>query len=58
MTKRELVRKLIDVPNDADICLVGADGKINDIGQTRHMPASPGLLRNDEVYLYPTKGRV
>jgi len=57
MTKRELVQLLTDIPDTADIRLVAPDGKINDTDTIHHMPPRPGLLHNDEVYFYPTKGR-
>jgi hypothetical protein len=58
MTKREFIRLLIDAPDEADICLVAPDGKINDIDTIRQAHPRPGFLKNDEVYLYPTKGRI
>ena len=57
MTKRELILKLTNIPDTADICLVGPDHKINDLDHVAHMTPRPGLLHNDEVYFYPTKGR-
>lgn len=69
MTKAELIESLKDWPDDADICIAtpAIDGYkgwwYNDVAKVygskaRNLPNDTVFLKNTEVYLEPTNGRI
>lgn len=58
MTKAELLLALAKMPDDAVVTIVDSRGHVHDVAYVNWARATPGWLKQSEIYIRSTEGRV